>query len=62
MKKTNVDVKSPAHDYKRNICEISYSRIPTVCVSNTSTRPESDIMKEIGLNDLITYSSQRAAS
>ena len=55
-KKTNVDVKVPAHDYIREIFEKYQGRIPGGLCIQYFNKYLKVIMKEIGLTDKITYS------
>lgn len=54
-KKTNVDVKVPLHDYVKEIFVKYNGRIPCgLCIQHVNKYLKA-IMKEIGLNDLVTY-------
>ena len=55
-KKTNVDVKVPAHDYIKEIFEKYQGRIPGGLCIQYFNKYLKVIMKEIGLTDKITYS------
>lgn len=55
-KKTNVDVKVPAHDYVKEIFAKYNGNIPGGLCIQYFNKYLKVIMKEIGLNDLITYS------
>lgn len=55
-KKTNVDVKVPAHDYVKEIFAKYGGNIPGGLCIQYFNKYLKVIMKEIGLNDLITYS------
>ena len=55
-KKTNVDVKIPAHDYVKEIFAKHNGSIPCGLCIQYFNKYLKVIMKEIGLNDLITYS------
>lgn len=55
-KKTNVDVKVPAHDYVREIFSKYAGQVPCGLCIQYFNKYLKVIMKEIGLNDLITYS------
>ena len=55
-KKTNVDVKVPAHDYVKEIFVKYGGYIPGGLCIQYFNKYLKVIMKEIGLNDLITYS------
>ena len=55
-KKTNVDVKVPAHDYVKEIFEKYHYNIPGRLCIQYFNKYLKIIMKEIGLNDLITFS------
>lgn len=55
-KKTNVDVKVPAHDYVKEIFAKYGGDIPGGLCIQYFNKYLKVIMKEIGLNDLITYS------
>ena len=55
-KKTNVDVKVPAHDYvKENFAKYN-GQIPSGLCIQYFNKYLKVIMREIGLNDLVTYS------
>ena len=55
-KKTNVDVKVPLHDYVKEIYAKYNGKIPNGLCIQYVNKYLKVIMKEIGLNDLITYS------
>lgn len=55
-KKTNVDVKVPAHDYVKEIFAKYGGNIPSWLCIQYFNKYLKVIMKEIGLNDLITFS------
>ena len=55
-KKTNVDVKVPAHDYVKEIFAKYNGNIPSGLCIQYFNKYLKVIMKEIGLNDLITFS------
>lgn len=55
-KKTNVDVKVPLHDYVKEIFAKYHGQIPNGLCIQYVNKYLKDIMKEIGLNDLVTYS------
>ena len=55
-KKTNVDVKVPAHDYVKEIYAKYGGFIPRGLCIQYVNKYLKVIMKEIGLNDLVTYS------
>ena len=55
-KKTNVDVKVPAHDYVKEIFAKYNGNIPGGLCIQYFNKYLKVIMREIGLNDLITYS------
>ena len=55
-KKTNVDVKVPAHDYVKEIFAKYNGNIPNGLCIQYFNKYLKVIMKEIGLNDLITFS------
>lgn len=55
-KKTNVDVKIPAHDYVKEIFTKYNGLIPCKLCIQYFNKYLKVIMKEIGLNDLVTYS------
>lgn len=55
-KKTNVDVKVPLHDYVKEIYAKYNGKIPNSLCIQYVNKYLKVIMKEIGLNDLITYS------
>ena len=55
-KKTNVDVKVPAHDYVKEIFAKYNGNIPCGLCIQYFNKYLKVIMKEIGLNDKITYS------
>ena len=55
-KKTNVDVKVPAHDYVKEIFKKYNGLIPNGLCIQYFNKYLKVIMKEIGLDDLITYS------
>lgn len=55
-KKTNVDVKVPAHDYVKEIFAKYNGNIPGGLCIQYFNKYLKVIMKEIGLNDQITYS------
>ena len=55
-KKTNVDVKVPAHDYVKEIFAKYNGDIPSGLCIQYFNKYLKVIMKEIGLNDLITFS------
>ena len=55
-KKTNVDVKVPAHDYVREIFSKYAGQVPCGLCIQYFNKYLKVIMKEIGLNDLVTYS------
>ena len=55
-KKTNVDVKVPLHDYVKEIFVKYHGNIPSGLCIQYVNKYLKVIMKEIGLNDLITYS------
>lgn len=55
-KKTNVDVKVPAHDYVKEIFAKYNGNIPSELCIQYFNKYLKVIMQEIGLNDLITYS------
>ena len=55
-KKTNVDVKVPAHDYVRGIFSKYAGQVPCGLCIQYFNKYLKVIMKEIGLNDPITYS------
>lgn len=55
-KKTNVDVKVPAHDYVKEIFAKYGGFIPSGLCIQYFNKYLKVIMKEIGLNDIITYS------
>ena len=54
--KTNVDVKVPTHDYVKEIFEKYNGYVPGGLCIQYFNKYLKVIMKEIGLNDLITYS------
>lgn len=54
-KKTNVDVRIPIHDYVKEIFAKYNGRIPGGLCIQYVNKYLKVIMKEIGLNDLITY-------
>ena len=55
-KKTNIDVKVPAHDYVKEIFAKYHGHIPgNLCIQYVNKYLKT-IMKEIGLNDIVTYS------
>ena len=59
-KKTNVDVKVPAHDYVKEIFEKYGGHIPyKICIQHFNKYLKL-VMCEIGLNDKITYSFTKA--
>ena len=55
-KKTNVDVKVPAHDYLKEIFAKYGGQVPCGLCIQYFNKYLKVIMKEIGLNDLVTYS------
>lgn len=55
-KKTNVDVKVPAHDYVKEIFKKYHGIVPCGLCIQYFNKYLKVIMKEIGLNDPITYS------
>lgn len=55
-KKTNVDVKVPAHDYVKEIFAKYGGNIPNGLCIQYVNKYLKVIMREIGLNDLVTYS------
>ena len=55
-KKTNVDVKVPAHDYVKEIFQKYDGIVPCGLCIQYFNKYLKVIMKEIGLNDLVTYS------
>lgn len=55
-KKTNVEVKVPAHDYVKEIFEKYSGRVPNGLCIQYFNKYLKVIMKEIGFNDLVTYS------
>ncbi len=55
-KKTNIDVKVPMHDYVKEIFTKYNGRIPCGLCIQYVNKYLKVIMKEIGLNDLVTYS------
>lgn len=55
-KKTNVDVKVPAHDYVKEIFEKYNGRVPSGLCIQYVNKYLKVIMKEIGLDDLVTFS------
>lgn len=55
-KKTNVDVKVPAHDYVKEIFEKYGGDVPCKLCIQYFNKYLKVIMREIGLNDPITYS------
>lgn len=55
-KKTNVDVKVPAHDYVKEIFAKYGGNIPSGLCIQYFNKYLKVIMKEIGLNDLLTFS------
>lgn len=55
-KKTNVDVKIPIHDYVKEIFDKYSGCIPNGLCIQYFNKYLKVIMKEVGLNDLITYS------
>ena len=55
-KKTNVDVKVPAHDYVKEIFAKYNGFVPRGLCIQYFNKYLKVIMKEIGLNDLVTYS------
>lgn len=55
-KKTNVDVKVPAHDYVKEILKKYHGFIPSGLCIQYFNKYLKVIMKEIGLNDPVTYS------
>lgn len=55
-KKTNVDVKVPAHDYVKEIFEKYGGYVPCKLCIQYFNKYLKVIMREIGLNDPITYS------
>ncbi|WP_270833544.1 site-specific integrase [Bacteroides cellulosilyticus] len=55
-KKTNVDVKVPAHDYVKEIFKKYHGFIPSGLCIQYFNKYLKVIMKEIGLNDPVTYS------
>ena len=55
-KKTNVDVKVPAHDYVKEIFAKYHGYIPGKLCIQYVNKYLKIIMKEIGLNDKVTYS------
>lgn len=55
-KKTNVDVKVPAHDYVLEIFAKYKGHIPSGLCIQYFNKYLKMIMREIGLNDLVTYS------
>ena len=55
-KKTNVDVKVPAHDYVKEIFAKYNGQIPSGLCIQYFNKYLKVIMREIGLNDLVTYS------
>lgn len=55
-KKTNVDVKVPAHDYVKEIFAKYGGQVPCGLCIQYFNKYLKVIMKEIGLNDLVTYS------
>lgn len=55
-KKTNVDVKVPAHDYVKEIFAKYGGQVPAGLCIQYFNKYLKVIMREIGLNDLITYS------
>lgn len=55
-KKTNVDVKVPAHDYVKEIFEKYNGQIPNGLCIQYFNKYLKLVMREIGLNDKITYS------
>lgn len=55
-KKTNVDVKVPAHDYVKEIFEKYNGFVPCGLCIQYFNKYLKVIMKEIGLNDKVTYS------
>lgn len=58
-KKTNVDVKIPAHDYVKEIFAKYHGHIPGKLCIQYVNKYLKIIMKEIGLNDKVTYSFTR---
>lgn len=54
--KTNIDVKVPAHDYVKEIFEKYNGSVPSGLCIQYFNKYLKVIMKEIGLNDKITYS------
>lgn len=54
--KTNVDVKVPAHDYVKEIFAKYHGHIPGKLCIQYVNKYLKIIMKEIGLNDKVTYS------
>ena len=55
-KKTNVDVKVPAHDYVKEIFQKYDGIVPFALCMQYFNKYLQVIMKEIGLKDLVTYS------
>ncbi len=55
-KKTNVDVKVPAHDYVKEIFDKYHGYVPSGLCIQYFNKYLKVIMREIGLNDLVTYS------
>lgn len=55
-KKTNVDVKVPAHDYVKEIFDKYEGDIPCKLCIQHFNKYLKRVMREIGLNDKITYS------
>ena len=55
-KKTNVDVEVPAHDYVKEIFKKYHGFIPSGLCIQYFNKYLKVIMKEIGLNDPVTYS------
>ncbi|MFK1944614.1 phage integrase SAM-like domain-containing protein [Bacteroides fragilis] len=59
-KKTNVDVKIPAHDFVKEIFEKYEGDIPChLCIQHFNKYLKR-VMREIGLNDKVTYSFTKA--
>ena len=55
-KKTNIDVKVPAHDYVKEIFDKYHGDVPCGLCIQYFNKYLKVIMREIGINNLITYS------
>lgn len=61
-KKTNVDVKVPAHDYVKEIFEKYHGNLPAGLCIQYFNKYLKVIMREIGFNDKITFSYTQAGT